>query len=585
MKRALIFTTLAVLWGCPDRPPAVVDAGVPDAGPTQLTDKEPNDGPDTAIGATGSAVLNGTLSSDPTRPDEDWVVLSAPDLQVVDLTLSAIPGVDTRLEVLDIDRNLLVAVNGGGTGQGERLPNLAVKERVFVRVVSAKKGSGGAYTLDIVMRPPEAGVELEPNDRAVDAVVLPFGQSLQGSIAHGGDEDWVKLELPVSEAPSAPAPAPAPPAPSGDEAADAGPPPPEAAAPEPPRSLALKIDVSGIPEVALEVSVLSAAEAPLFSTKGEPGAPLSLRNIGVRESDRMVYVVIKSGWTGTGKDARRHSNPDARYTLTVAPEEAGANAELEPNDEPFKATPLPVGGFREGFLSPRSDTDYYLIQPAEPSLIRAQVTGVDRVDLVLSAVQPAAEDGSAPETVLLRANDGALKEPEYLNSVFCADACYLKVEGGSRKVSGKWVRDFENAEMSYRLSVTATPDTGGEEREPNGAADTATALAFGRPVRGTIYPKKDSDLFRLDLSGRPVRTPLRATLLGILKVDVGLYLHRVESDGSLTLVQTADRAKGEAPEHIRFSAEPGVYVFEVRDSRSRESNFQDSYQLTVEEGE
>ena len=102
-------------------------------------------------------------------------------------------------------------------------------------------------------------------------------------------------------------------------------------------------------------------------------------------------------------------------------------------------------------------------------------------------------------------------------------------------------------------------------------------------MRGTVHPRKDVDYFRLDLSDRVVRTPLRAHLLGILKVDVGLYLHRVEADGKLTLVQTSERGKGEAPETISFSAEPGVYLFEVRDTKKRESNFQDRYQLTVSE--
>ncbi len=82
-----------------------------------------------------------------------------------------------------------------------------------------------------------------------------------------------------------------------------------------------------------------------------------------------------------------------------------------------------------------------------------------------------------------------------------------------------------------------------------------------------------------------MKTPLKATLIGILKVDVGLYLHRVDADGKLTLVQTADSAKGDKPESIRFTAEPGMYVFEVRDTKNREANFQDSYQLTVEEAE
>ena len=110
-------------------------------------------------------------------------------------------------------------------------------------------------------------------------------------------------------------------------------------------------------------------------------------------------------------------------------------------------------------------------------------------------------------------------------------------------------------------------------------------LTPGRAVRGTVYPLKDVDYYRLDLSDRPVRTPMKVTLLGILKVDVGLYLHRLGEDGKLSLVQTSDRARGDQPEVIRYSAEPGVYLLEVRDARNREANFQDAYQLTIEEGE
>ena len=146
-------------------------------------------------------------------------------------------------------------------------------------------------------------------------------------------------------------------------------------------------------------------------------------------------------------------------------------------------------------------------------------------------------------------------------------------------------RSYENAEQPYRLSISTVPDDGSQEREPNNTSDRATELTLGRAVRGTVYPLKDVDYYRLDLSDRPVRTSLRATLLGILKVDVGLYLHRLGEDGKLSLVQTADRAKGDQPETIRYSAEPGIYVFEVRDARNQQANFQDAYQLTVEEGE
>jgi hypothetical protein len=51
-------------------------------------------------------------------------------------------------------------------------------------------------------------------------------------------------------------------------------------------------------------------------------------------------------------------------------------------------------------------------------------------------------------------------------------------------------------------------------------------------------------------------------------------------------VQTADAAKGDAPEVIHFSADPGVYLFQVKDTqKAQQSNFQDSYQLTVEESD
>ncbi|WAM23989.1 ABC transporter substrate-binding protein [Myxococcus sp. NMCA1] len=353
--------------------------------------------------------------------------------------------------------------------------------------------------------------------------------------------------------------------------------------PEPP-SVALKIELTGVDGVRPELSVLSAAEAPLFTLRGKEGETLSLRNIGVRAMDRVVYVVVKTSWVGTGKEARRPFNTTMPYTLTVSQEEAGASAELEPNDELHKATTVTAGGYREGFLAPKGDVDHFVLKTSEPVLAKVELTGVERLDLVLSMVEPP-EGESGKETVLLRANDGAIKEPERLNNVACNGACYFRVEGASRKVDGKWVKDFENAEQPYRITVTTVPDNGGEEREPNNTADRAQDLTLGQPVRGTVYPVKDTDFFRLDLSDRPVRTPIRATLLGILKVDVGLYLHRVQPDGKLSLVQTADRAKGDQPESIRYSAEPGVYLFEVRDARNRESNFQDSYQLTVEESE
>jgi hypothetical protein len=344
--------------------------------------------------------------------------------------------------------------------------------------------------------------------------------------------------------------------------------------------LAIRIDLSAVEGVAFDVQLMTEAEAVLFSARSRENGPLSLRNVGVRASDKVIYVAVRSAPIGTGKDTKRGFNDGSAYTLTVAQEEAGASAELEPNDDPAHATDLPPNSYREGYLSPKGDVDYFKLTTDGPSIARVQLSGVEKVDLVLSVVS--AVEGK-PEEVLLRANEGGTREPEQLNNVSCPGSCLIKVEATARKVDGKWVREDENADSAYRLSTTVVPDDGTEEREPNNTAAQASPVAFGKPVRGTVYPKKDVDFFQVDLRERQVKTPLKAVVTGVLKVDLGLYLHRVEADGKLTLVQTSDSAKGDKPETIRFAAEPGSYVLEVRDAKNREANFQDSYQLTVEE--
>ncbi|HEX8440144.1 ABC transporter substrate-binding protein [Archangium sp.] len=638
MRRLGWICLCALLAGCPKKDSEVPDAGPVVTGPELLNEKEPNERTEQALTLGRDATVSASLGADPSKPDEDWYRLAPGGPSVADVSVSGIPGGDVLLEVYDGPGIRSALINSAGDGKPERFPNLYVERERWVRVASARKGTGGAYTLDVRYHAPEDGVEREPNDRAVDASPVQLGQAMMGFLGHAGDEDWYRLELPETAAPATPPPAPSAPGsaptpegtppPGSSETAPSGeatPPPAEApanaptgegtpsgtepqaqppsgsapqfqvpvpvpgqglqpgAAEEPP-AVALKIELTAIEGVRPELSVLSAAEAPLFTTpKGTEGEGFTLRNIGVRASDRVVYLVVKSGWTGSGKEAKRGFNSDKSYSLTVSLEEAGANAELEPNDELYKATPLPLSGYKEGFLS-KGDVDHFMLKTTEPVLAKLELAGVERMDLELSVIEPPEGDGQK-ETVVQRVNEGAIKEPERLNNVACGGTCYFRVQSAARKVDNKWVRDYENADQPYRLSVTTVPDNGSEEREPNNTPDRATELATGRAVRGTVYPVKDSDFYRLDLSERPVRTPLKATLLGILKVDVGLYLHRLGEDGKPSLVQTSDRAKGDQPEVIRYSAEPGVYLLEVRDARNREANFQDAYQLTVEEGE
>jgi hypothetical protein len=604
--RALTVLSLLLLLvtGC-SRKQEAPPAAAADAGPAQRAEVEPNDRPEQSMAIGESTDVTASLSSTPAKPDEDWYLLFGDRPRAVDVTVSGIPGTVVLLEAYDETRTRLAAVSAEAEGQPARFPNLTVRGKLLLRVSAARKGGGGAYTLSVRYGEPRPGMELEPNDRHADATELqPQGDAwtVQGLYGSPGDEDHFRivLETPPDAGPAeaavpdagagAPVAAPSPPPePPRAEGFPTQPPPLGSArteldagvvVQEPPR-IALRIELSGVPGVRPEVQILSEAEATLFTARGTEGQPLSQRNVGVRATDRVIDVVVKSAWTGTGKDARRGFDPEHPYTLTVSREGAGASAEYEPNDDLAHATPLPLDGYREGFLTPKTDVDYYVVRPPQPSLVRFELSGVEKLDLQLSLVEPGAKPGT--EKVLQRSNDGAVKEPERLNSVACNKECFVKVEGALRKVDGKWVREFENPDQPYRLTARAIPDDGSEEREPNDTADQATPLTLGKPIRGTVYPKRDVDFFRLDLSDRPVKTALKATLTGILKVDVALFLYQRNDDGSLSLVQTSDRGKGDAPEVIRYAADPGVYLFKVQDSKNRESNFQDSYQLTVEE--
>ncbi len=550
----------------------VPDAGV-DAGPPVLTEKEPNDNASQGLALERTSMVEANLGADPAKPDVDWYVLKTALPRTVDFQATCPNGADISLEVVDETGSVLATVNQGGVGASERLPNLDVSSKAFVRVVSLKKGVGGAYVVNVKFSERLPGYELEPNERKVDATPVALGQAISGTIGHGNDVDWYRYELPVDES--------TPPAleesDAGEDAgvADAG-----SALAE--KRLALRVDVSAVEGVMMDLQILTEAEAVLFNAKSKENGPLSLRNVGVRAADRVIYVAVRSAAIGAGKDAKKGSNAEVSYTLTVAPEDTSGNAEFEPNDEALRATDLPPNSYRDGFISPKGDLDVFRLVTDGPSIAKLQVSGVDKVDLVLSVVKPV--EGK-PDEVLLKANEGVAREPEQLNNVACDGVCFIRVEAATKKVDGKWVREDENADQSYRLNAIVVPDDGTEEKESNNTWQTATPVQLGKPIRGTVYPKKDVDYFAIDLKTRPVKTAIRATVIGVLKVDVGLYLHRVEEDGKLTLVQTSDSAKGDRPETVKYTAEPGLYVLEVRDAKNREANFQDSYQLSVDEGD
>src|SRR5215217_4821628 len=169
----------ATLVACKDdKPSEVPDAGPVETGPSALTEQEPNERPEQALELTRDSVVTADLAAQPNKADEDWYRLAPPAPRVADVTVSGLPGGDITLEVYDRDRNRLASINSEGDGKPERFPNLYVEGERWLRVAPARKGVGGAYTLTVKMRAANDGEEHEPNDRAVDAIALPLGQTV-----------------------------------------------------------------------------------------------------------------------------------------------------------------------------------------------------------------------------------------------------------------------------------------------------------------------------------------------------------------------------------------------------------------------
>jgi hypothetical protein len=114
------------------------------------------------------------------------------------------------------------------------------------------------------------------------------------------------------------------------------------------------------------------------------------------------------------------------------------------------------------------------------------------------------------------------------------------------------------------------------EKEPNASKEEATEIALGLTLSGYMFPIKDIDVYRLDLSQRTDPTSLQLTVTGILKVDQSVELR----DGTDAVVQVAAKQPAGEDEIIKATLDPGVYQIIIKGSGE---NPRDMYQLRVEE--
>jgi hypothetical protein len=325
-------------------------------------EKEPNDTDATAQALALPGAVRGRIDG---AGDRDLYAVTVPAPGTLRVVLGAVEDADLVLEVRQPGGQRLAISDNLPAKVAESVPNLFVQPgplilevREFVKpppkAARGKKAKappppppprGGRpsqpYLLEVSLLPPPAeGDEREPNEEPAFATDLPLGTTGRGMLSSKRDIDVWRVALEGARE---------------DEA--------------------LSIDVEGVEGVALKVTLLDGAGAPLVERKGRPGATVSLRSVAVPEPATVVFVAVSGDRASDGE----------HYTVRAASAPIVLDEEIEPNDTPATASPLAdvpgtTSGTRVGTLA-AGDVDCYRLEPDELprrlSLIFAPPAGVD----------------------------------------------------------------------------------------------------------------------------------------------------------------------------------------------------------------
>jgi len=176
--------------------------------------------------------------------------------------------------------------------------------------------------------------------------------------------------------------------------------------------------------------------------------------------------------------------------------------ESEPNDRPTQANALLSGQPIRGHIGARfseaeSDKDFYRLDVSGDQVLRAEVTGLPQMALVLDLF------GTEQRTPLARADYGEVGESVILPNWSVTTGTYF-IEVHAKVAPGQLPP--ENVSDWYRLTARADSRPVGEEREPNDTAETASSATLVQPAFGYAGDRGEQDFWVLDPLASEVST-------------------------------------------------------------------------------
>lgn len=202
----------------------------------------------------------------------------------------------------------------------------------------------GFRAWSLLNRPPEfRGDEIEPNDKASEANLVPFGKPVRGMVGKRldkarSDRDFYRVEVP------------------GDTASE---------------STLLALDISPVGNMALCAWVYRAdSDSPLARyCAGSSVAPVSIPQFALRRGSYLIAVMQDRTEYRKGQVPPVYENVSDWYTLKLALSTPKAELEVEPNGQPSSAEMLREGVSKKATLSFARDEDVFCATPGSGKVV------------------------------------------------------------------------------------------------------------------------------------------------------------------------------------------------------------------------
>lgn len=330
--------------------------------------------------------------------DEDWYSfrIDSSEKEIVHISHSAVPDVDSVLSLYDEFGYLLRESGSHGAGESEKLTNLGLTNgNYYIRIAPSEPYQQNPEVGYLLRIEKAAGGprESELNDRYPLANPLSFFQDMIGNFNPAGDADWFKLNV------------------------------------YDPGKQVVSVRVSPTAELDPIIELYSASEEIILrvNSRGKDEGEI-IKNIGVEQG--VYYIKLFDSNFAT-------DNPDKEYTLVAEKKPWEEDEEFEPNDTPANANKFPLGGLKRGYISPKGDRDFFFFEIEKPSRVTLEVTPCALIDPVLNIYN---QQGQTVE----RVNNNPVEEGERGTLLLTAGTYFVELRSANEN---------ENTRDTYILKI------------------------------------------------------------------------------------------------------------------------------------